>query len=75
MYLTTSIVGFVIILILSFANWNTYSIRFFFSTHSWPLTIPFLMLAIIGAICGASLAFYIQETHNEEDSTDDNDEY
>lgn len=64
-YLVTTIISFVGILILSFANWNIYSIRIFFTSSNMVLTIPFMLLAFIGFVCGASLAMYIQERKKE----------
>lgn len=75
-YLIAFIVSTITILILSFANWNTYSIRFFFSSYSMPLTMPLFITAALGALAGASLAlFYKMNQEEGEESESDSENF
>ena len=63
------IILIILILIFSFANIAS-NVRFYmlFTTFTFPLTIPMLMLAFVGMILGWILYSYVQETKKEKEA-------
>ncbi len=72
-YLILALILVVIMLIISFSNWNNVPLMIFFTYTSFSLTLGFMMIGALGILAGFLFGLYVKTPESEKNNDEEED--